>query len=415
VISPRTHFKLQFTLGAIMLTDKHIDIIKSTIPLLENAGPALTGHFYQRLFSHNPELQDIFNMANQHSGRQQVALFEAIAAYAKNIENLAVLTTAVERIAQKHTSFNIKAPHYAIVGHHLIETLRELASDAFTPDVEEAWTKAYQFLAQIFIKREAELYQERGNTLGGWRDARAFTLVDKKIESKLVTSFIFAPVDEKKVIGFKPGQYLGIEVSDPTREFKEIRQYSLSDKVNNETYRISVKREGNTTTDKVFTGIVSNYLHDEVHIGDEVNLYAPAGDFFFTDRQAPVVLLSAGVGITPMQSMLETLAQQGYSNSVHYLHACEDSEQHSFSSKTASLIKNNNWQQDIWYRNEVDEQAHIHHGMMDLTAVDLPIEQGNFYLCGPIPFMQFAKQQLLTLGVIAENIHYEVFGPHASL
>lgn len=398
-----------------MLTDKHIDIIKSTIPLLENAGPALTGHFYQRLFSHNPELQDIFNMANQHSGRQQVALFEAIAAYAKNIENLAVLTTAVERIAQKHTSFNIKAPHYAIVGHHLIETLRELASDAFTPDVEEAWTKAYQFLAQIFIKREAELYQERGNTLGGWRDARAFTLVDKKIESKLVTSFIFAPVDEKKVIGFKPGQYLGIEVSDPTREFKEIRQYSLSDKVNNETYRISVKREGNTTTDKVFTGIVSNYLHDEVHIGDEVNLYAPAGDFFFTDRQAPVVLLSAGVGITPMQSMLETLAQQGYSNSVHYLHACEDSEQHSFSSKTASLIKNNNWQQDIWYRNEVDEQAHIHHGMMDLTAVDLPIEQGNFYLCGPIPFMQFAKQQLLTLGVIAENIHYEVFGPHASL
>ena len=132
-----------------MLTDKHIDIIKSTIPLLENAGPALTGHFYQRLFSHNPELQDIFNMANQHSGRQQVALFEAIAAYAKNIENLAVLTTAVERIAQKHTSFNIKAPHYAIVGHHLIETLRELASEAFTADVEEAWTKAYQFLAQI--------------------------------------------------------------------------------------------------------------------------------------------------------------------------------------------------------------------------------------------------------------------------
>ena len=131
-------------------------------------------------------------MANQHSGRQQVALFEAIAAYAKNIENLAVLTAAVERIAQKHTSFNIKAPHYAIVGHHLIETLRELASDAFTPNVEEAWTKAYQFLAQIFVNREAELYQERGDTLGGWRDARAFNLVEKKIESKLVTSFIFA-------------------------------------------------------------------------------------------------------------------------------------------------------------------------------------------------------------------------------
>jgi len=393
-----------------MLTDNHIDIIKSTIPLLENAGPALTGHFYQRLFTHNPELQDIFNMANQHSGRQQVALFEAIAAYAKNIENLAVLTTAVERIAQKHTSFNIKAPHYAVVGHHLIETLRELATEAFTADVEEAWTAAYQFLAQIFINREAELYQKRAETLGGWRDARKFAVVDKKVESELVTSFVFMPVDDKPVIGFKAGQYLGIEVCDPNRDFKEIRQYSLSDKANNKTYRISVKRELGEVP-----GIVSNYLHDELNVGDEIDLYAPAGDFFFTDRQAPVVLLSAGVGITPMQAMLETLAQQGYNNSVQYLHACENSEQHSFSSRTTSLIKDNNWQQVIWYRDEQDEQAHIHHGMMDLTKVDLPISQGDFYLCGPVAFMQFAKQQLLTLGVEATNIHYEIFGPHADL
>ncbi len=393
-----------------MLTDKHIDIIKSTIPLLENAGPALTGHFYQRLFSHNPELQDIFNMANQHSGRQQVALFEAIAAYAKNIENLAALTTAVERIAQKHTSFNIKAPHYAVVGHHLIETLRELASEAFTADVEEAWTAAYQFLAQIFIDREAQLYQERADTLGGWRDARAFTVVDKQVESALVTSFVFMPVDDKPVIGFKPGQYLGIEVSDPKREFKEIRQYSLSDKPNNTTYRISVKREIGEAP-----GIVSNYLHDNVKIGDKLNLYAPAGDFFFTDRQAPVVLLSAGVGITPMQAMLETLAQQDYNNSVQYLHACENSEQHSFSLKTTKLINDNNWQQVIWYRDEKSEQAHIYHGMMDFTKVELPIEQGDFYLCGPIAFMQFVKQKLLGLGVAEANIHYEVFGPHADL
>ena len=401
-----------------MLTDKHIDIIKSTIPLLENAGPALTSHFYQRLFTHNPELQDIFNMANQHSGRQQVALFEAIAAYAKNIDNLVVLTSAVERIAQKHTSFNIKAPHYAVVGHHLIETLRELASDAFTADVEEAWTNAYQFLAQIFINREAELYQERANSIGGWKDSRAFTVINKKVESKLVTSFTFAPVDNKPVISFKPGQYLGLEVTDPNRNFKEIRQYSLSDKANNETYRISVKREANTVAGTVHNGIVSNYLHDKVQVGDEINLYAPAGDFFFVDRQAPVVLLSAGVGITPMQSMLETLAQQGYNNSVHYLHACENSEQHSFSVKTAHLISENNWQQDIWYRDDVTGKpatTGVHQGLMDLTKIALPIEQGNFYLCGPIAFMQFAKQQLLNLGVIANNIHYEVFGPHTEL
>ena len=115
-----------------MLSDKNIETIKSTIPLLEEAGPALTEHFYERMFSHNPELKHIFNLSNQNSGRQQVALFQAIAAYAKNIDNLAALTTAVERIAHKHTSFNIQENHYPIVGHHLIETLRELASDQFT-------------------------------------------------------------------------------------------------------------------------------------------------------------------------------------------------------------------------------------------------------------------------------------------
>ena len=276
-----------------MLTDQHIEIIKTTIPLLESAGPALTGHFYQRMFTHNPELQDIFNMTNQHSGRQQVALFEAIAAYAKNIENVAVLTSAVERIAQKHTSFNIKANHYAIVGHHLIETLRELASEAFTSDVEEAWTAAYQVLAQIFIDREAQLYQERSATKGGWRDGRTFTLVEKVAESERVKSFVFAPVDGEAVIDYQPGQYLGIEISDPNSEFNEIRQYSLSDKANGESFRISVKRELGEVNGNVPQGIVSNYLHDELQVGDEVNLYAPAGDFFFNDRQAPVVLVSA--------------------------------------------------------------------------------------------------------------------------
>ncbi|SEL89144.1 nitric oxide dioxygenase [Colwellia chukchiensis] len=393
-----------------MLTDKHIEIIKSTIPLLENAGSALTAHFYQRLFSHNPELQDIFNMSNQQSGRQQVALFEAIAAYAKHIENLNALTSAVERIAQKHTSFNIQAEHYAIVGHHLIETLRELASEAFTAEVEEAWSNAYQFLAGIFINREAQLYQERAAKEGGWQGARAFTVIDKVTESALVKSFIFAPVDQQAVIGFTPGQYIGLEVHPTGNDYKEIRQYSLSDKPNGKSYRISVKRE-----QQGVPGKVSNYLHDSVNIGDEVKLYAPAGDFFFVDRQSPTVLISAGVGITPMQGMLETLAANKHPQPVHFLHACEDNSQHSFAQRTAELVKNNNWQQNIWYRNEKPQQSHIKQGMMDLSSTDLPTQTGNFYLCGPIAFMKFAKQQLLSLGVGEGNIHYEVFGPHASL
>jgi len=393
-----------------MLTKQHIQIIKSTIPLLENAGPALTKHFYSRMFSHAPELKNIFNMSNQHNGKQQVALFEAIAAYAKNIENVAVLKSAVERIAQKHTSLNIQPEHYKVVGHHLIETLRELAGEVFSLDVEEAWTKAYQFLAQIFINREAELYQQRAESNGGWRDARAFKVIDTIVESQLVKSFIFAPVDQKTVISFYPGQYLGIEVIPNAEEYKEIRQYSLSNKPNGETYRISVKREAGS-----ISGKVSNYLHDIIHIGDVVNLYAPAGDFFFVDRQKPVVLISAGVGITPMQAMLESLAGKGYEKEVHYLHACENSEQHSFSPRTTQIINEHNWHQHIWYQNEEIKQQDTYTGFMDFTGINLPIKEGDFYLCGPIAFMQFAKQKLLTLNVPETSIHYEVFGPHQSL
>ncbi|WNC68740.1 NO-inducible flavohemoprotein [Thalassotalea nanhaiensis] len=393
-----------------MLTDAHIDIIKSTIPLLENAGSALTNHFYKRMFSQNPELQDIFNMSNQHTGRQQVALFEAIAAYAKNIDNLAALTTAVERIAQKHTSFNIQAKHYEIVGMHLIETLRELATEAFTPDVEEAWTQAYLFLAQIFISRESELYKLRSESFGGWAGTRKFIVKEKNVESELVTSFVFAPVDQQPVIDYVPGQYLGVEVMPTGSKYKEIRQYSLSTAANGKTYRISVKREVNGVP-----GVVSNYLHDGLNVGDEVNLYAPAGDFYFVDRKAPVVLLSAGVGVTPMQSILETLAADKYSEQVHYLHACENSKQHSFAQRVQQLTTENPWQQYTWYRSEESDSEQIGHGVMDFSTRDLPLSNGDFYLCGPIPFMQFAKQQLLTLGVSEDRVHYEVFGPHAAL
>jgi nitric oxide dioxygenase len=362
------------------------------------------------MFSHEPGLQNIFNMSNQNNGRQQVALFEAIAAYAKNIENVSVLQSAVERIAQKHTSLNIQSEHYAIVGHHLIETLRELAGDVFSNDVEEAWTKAYQFLAQIFINRESELYQQRSSVKGGWRDSRTFKVIDKIVESELVKSFIFAPVDEQAVIGFSPGQYLGIEVTPIAGDYKEIRQYSLSDTPNGETYRISVKRESIG-----IPGKVSNHLHDVVNIGDEVNLYAPAGDFFFVNRNKPVVLISAGVGITPMQSILETLGEQSYNKNVQYLHACENSQQHSFSPRTNEIIKRNNWQQHIWYQNEASNLQSTYQGFMDFSGIPLPINEGDFYLCGPIGFMQFAKEQLLKLNVPETNIHYEVFGPHQSL
>jgi nitric oxide dioxygenase len=257
-----------------MLTTEHIAVVKSTIPLLDAGGPAITEYFYQRLFNHNPELKDIFNMSNQKTGRQKTALFEAILAYAKNIDNLAVLKHAVERIAQKHTSFHIKPAHYQIVGLHLIETLRELLPEQFTPQVESAWTAAYGVLANIFINREEQLYRERENNHGGWRGKRAFCLVDKKIESALVTSFVFEPMDHQSVIDYQVGQYIGIELTPEHSKNIEIRQYSLSDKPNGKSFRISVKRELGE-----HNGLMSNHLHANLNVGDLVDLHSPATSF----------------------------------------------------------------------------------------------------------------------------------------
>lgn len=397
-----------------MLNNHTIAIIKSTIPLLESAGPALTTHFYQRMFTHNPELKDIFNMAHQKNGRQSVALFAAVAAYAKHIDNLEVLTAAVERIAHKHTSFNIQADHYQIVGHHLIETLRELAPEAFSPEVEAAWTAAYLFLAQIFIGREGELYLQRKQAVGGWANAREFIVTDKHPESQYVTSFILTPKDGQPVLDYQPGQYIGVEVKPEDHRYQEIRQYSLSQASNGNHYRISVKREGEGSH---HAGIVSNYLHDHVQEGDSISVYAPAGDFYYVERQHPVVLISAGVGATPMQAMLNTLSQQGKED-VSYLYACNTYQQHTFLDETASLIAMNEaggkrWQQHVWYLN--GDEAKVHLGQMDLSLVELPLNDGDFYLCGPLGFMESIVKQLMALGVSSERIHYEVFGPHAEL
>ncbi|WP_299493078.1 NO-inducible flavohemoprotein [uncultured Shewanella sp.] len=404
-----------------MLSENTVKIVKSTIPLLVNAGTGVTEHFYNRMFTHNPELKNIFNMGNQATGKQPFALFNALAAYAQHIDNLEVLTSALSRINHKHTSLNILPEHYPIVGHHLIETLRELVPDAFTPDVEEAWTQAYNLLADLCITQEQGLYQQKSNSKGGWSGERLFIITNKSVESELVTSFTLMPKDGGEVIEHLPGQYLGIKVKPEEADYTEIRQYSISDKARRDGYRISVKKELNNPK-----GIVSNFLHS-LPQGAEIAVYPPSGDFYLAHVDNPVVLISAGIGLTPMMSMLETLVERQLPIPVHYLHACENQEQHSFANRVETLLgEYKSLNAHTWYHKTaeqpfsiIDEQTRhqLHGGLMELSEIkrELPIEKGHFYLCGPNAFMSFIKQQLLLLGVKQTQIHYEVFGPHEDL
>ncbi|MEJ5071752.1 NO-inducible flavohemoprotein [Enterobacter ludwigii] len=392
-----------------MLDAQTIATVKATIPLLVETGPKLTAHFYDRMFAHNPELKEIFNMSNQRNGDQREALFNAIAAYASNIENLAALLPAVEKIAQKHTSFQIQPEQYAIVGGHLLATLDELFSPG--QEVLDAWGKAYGVLADVFIKREGEIYQQSAAKVGGWEGTRAFQIVSKTPQSALITAFEFAPQDGGDVADYQPGQYLGVWLKPEGFAHQEIRQYSLTRSPNAKNYRIAVKRENG--------GQVSEWLHDQARVGDTVYLAAPAGDFFMAvDATAPVTLISAGVGQTPMLAMLDTLANRAHPAQVNWFHAAENGAVHAFAKEVAALGATlPRFASHVWYNAPESHDEFDSAGLMDLRQHEglLSDPATQFYLCGPVGFMQFAAQQLVALGVAPGNIHYECFGPHKVL
>ncbi|MCX4026781.1 NO-inducible flavohemoprotein [Endozoicomonas sp. SM1973] len=402
-----------------MLDSNTITTVKATVPLLEQAGTAITEHFYKRMFKHNPELLNIFNESHQHTGEQPKALFNAVLAYAKFIDKPEVLSGAIEHIAQKHTGFLIQPEHYTIVGNHLLATLKELAPDVVTDEVLAAWTKAYQVLAGIFIERESTIYSEYQQAEGGWKGPREFTVLEKNVESDLITSFKFAPVDGKPVKSFKPGQYLSLVTNPNSSVHQEIRQYSLSDKPNGKTYRISVRRESRG----VKPGIVSNYLHNQINVGDTLKILPPAGDFYLQAKQeTPVVLISAGVGLTPMVSMLNTLVANKHQAPIYYLHACEHSLVHAFKPFIKQVeAENKNVQSLTWYRQptSIDQQGidYQFEGTMQIDDIkqQVLLPNAQYYLCGPFGFMQTINQQLLSAGVDPSQIHYEVFGPQHTL
>ncbi|USE35298.1 NO-inducible flavohemoprotein [Endozoicomonas sp. SCSIO W0465] len=398
------------------LNEKTIGIVKATAPVLAEHGETITRRFYLQMFSQNPELLNIFNATNQKTGRQQAALAEAVYDYAANIDNLGTLTSAVQRIAHKHASFNILPEHYPIVGKHLLEAIAHVLGEAATDEILDAWQEAYGFLADLFIEVEEGIYRENQQISGGWRGTREFKVVNKVKESDLITSFYFEPLDGLPVADFLPGQYIGIYLHPDHSEHRCIRQYSLSDAPNGKSYRISVKREGEGET----RGIISHYLHDNVQLDDVVELCPPCGDFYLIDRSdAPVVLMSAGVGQTPMLSMLNSLTRKKTDLPIIFVHSAINSRTHAFGQHVRDIAgTNDNIEQILFYDEPTDDcSAHHYAGRMDLELVrdkiDLP--EAHYYFCGPLGYMAMVKGVLQGWGVTKDRLHYEVFGPHKDI
>ncbi|ETH87981.1 nitric oxide dioxygenase [Bordetella pertussis STO1-CHOC-0018] len=284
-----------------MLSPEVRALVKATAPVLKEHGEALTRHFYTRMLGGNPELRQLFNQGHQQSGQQQQALAAAVAAYAEHIDDPSVLLQVVERIAHKHVSLGVRAEHYAIVGKHLLASIREVLGEAATDELIDAWAAAYGQLADLLIGRERALYAAAASRDGGWTGWRAFKVVRKTPESAEITSFYLAPADGGATPDYLPGQYVSVRVYVPELGLMQPRQYSLSEAPGMPgQLRISVKREAGSPA-----GMVSGTLHNRINEGDVLDVSPPQGDFTLDAEDGrPVVLLSGGVGLTPMVSML---------------------------------------------------------------------------------------------------------------
>jgi nitric oxide dioxygenase len=398
-----------------MLAQKTIDIIKSTAPVLEVKGTEITTVFYKKLFSNHPELLNIFNHANQKQGRQQTALANTVYAAAQNIDRLEVLLPAVKQIAHKHRSLGIKPEQYPVVGEHLLMAIKEVLGDAATDEILTAWGEAYGVIAQVFIDVEEEMYQEAEAKEAGWRDFKNFTVMRKEEESSLITSFYLKPKDGQKVPSYLPGQYITIRLSIPGEENLFNRQYSLSSASNEEYFRISVKREAEHSPE----GKVSTYLHDELSEGAVVEVSAPAGDFYMeTEEHSPVTLISGGVGITPMYSMLESIARSNPSRQALFIHASRNEEVHAFKEEVNELVEGlENGKAYFVYEKPIDPETvcdfrgYINSHILE----DIVDRDSTCYVCGPAPFMKAIIGSLMSIGIPADKIRYEFFGPAMNL
>ncbi|WP_306349595.1 NO-inducible flavohemoprotein [Flavobacterium sp. '19STA2R22 D10 B1'] len=392
------------------------DLIKATIPILRTGGEALTDHFYKRMFLHNPELKEIFNMGNQANGRQKAALAMAVLAYAEHIDNPGVLIDVLKGIGSKHTSLNIQPEQYQIVGMHLIASIKEVIGDGATPEILEAWTIAYNQLADIMINLEKGMYEENKIKRGGWNGWRKFIVKRIVEESDEIKSFYLYPEDGKEIASFFAGQFISVQVFVPELNLLQPRQYSLSNAFHPEYYRISVKKEvGNPSSP---SGMVSNALHAKSE-GDIITISAPAGVFHLPeDHKTPLVLISGGVGFTPMMSMLETNKEQIQNNKLVWIHGCRNQSVHAFKNEINSLNEEAQWLDTyIFYEdvNSVNPEDGVISGRVNLELCKeaILLDDAHYYICGPAPFIKAQYTSLVDLNVNTKNIFYEEFGPQA--
>ncbi|GAA1316620.1 globin domain-containing protein [Leucobacter albus] len=384
--------------------------VAATAAVVAANADEITRTFYPAMFAAHPELKRVFNMANQAIGEQPKALAASVVAFAVQLidPDAPDFTPVMQRIAHKHVSLGIKAREYTIVGHHLLAAVGTVLGDAVTPEVAAAWDEVYWLFATALIAEEAKLY-----ALGGtdpeqpWRQYR---VTERFEESEEVFSLLLAPV-AGTVPEHRTGQYVAIAVDLPDGQ-RQPRQYTISSGPRGDSLRVTIKRVRGA--DGAPDGRVSGWLHEHAQPGAVLDVSQPAGDVVLDDSDAPLVLVSAGIGITPVAAIVDDVSKRQPGRTVRIFHADRSHADHALYAGLRRQVQSmTDARAQNWYEEAADSAPTLSpakSGYMDLTGVDLPAA-ARVFMCGPLPFMQGARRTLLERGVPAASIHYEVFGP----
>ncbi len=243
-----------------------------------------------------------------------------------------------------------------------------------------------------------------------WDGLRPLRVVAIDHESASVISVRLTPADGEPAAPARPGQFLTIRLRPDPSAMPVLRTYSLSGAPNSESYRISVKREPH--------GAASAYLHARLRVGDVIEAGAPRGSFVLRPGDRPVVLISAGVGATPVLAMLHVLADEHSARPVWWLHGARNRAEHPFNAETRGLLARlPEAHRIVCYSNPGPRDRHFDIAGRLTPAVlndtGVPTD-ADFYLCGPGPFMDDIAAALTARGVAPDRVSSETFGPGKS-
>lgn len=420
-----------------MISSPALRLVAETLPAVAGAAERLAGEFYDRLFAARPDLlRDQFNRVDHATGRQRRALAGTIVEHAARVvapvlphgaaeatTELAALATSrlgsagagasgddeVARLALRHAALGVTRDEYPVFGEHLAGALRSVLGDAAAPAVVEAWDEMWRDLADELadrveaVQRAAEL-----DLADPWREA---LVTDKRLAAEDVVALTLVSADNEALPVHAAGQFASVQVELPDGA-RQIRQYSLRGG-DDEQWRISARVLPGGPD--VPPGQVSTQLLDGVEVGDVVRVSAPLGDLVL-DRfgDDPLLLVSAGIGCTPVLGMLDRLVRAGSGRPVTVLHFERTPERHAHRAELEDLV------------------ARLPHGSLRVSytqgALSTPDDNGEYldpvdvrglglgdrhrvFLCGPVPFMAIVRDALVDSGTDPERVHYFVFGP----